>query len=194
MVQLDAQGRRFLFTGDLTGPNEAAVARICARGPPVDVLKVSHHGSRYSTTSSFLMGARPHTAVISVGRNSYGHPTQDVVGRLRASGARVYSTQKNGDVTVTVRAGGRWSWTFARTTEQVRRGVSHTSGGDTAGGAASSGGGAAAMGSTTVYVTRTGEKYHVKGCRYLAQSRIKLTPEEAKARGYEPCSVCRPPR
>lgn len=209
VVRLDAQSRRFLLTGDLTGPNEAAVGRICARGPPVDVLKVSHHGSRYSTTSSFLSGARPRTAVISVGRNSYGHPTQDVVGRLRSSGARVYSTKKNGDVTVTVRAGGRWTWSFSRTKEQVKRGVSRTSGGGSAatggvatGGAVSSGSGAAAAGSqggtapgsTAVYVTRTGEKYHVKSCRYLAQSRIRLTLKEAKARGYEPCSVCRPPR
>jgi competence protein ComEC len=205
VLLLNAQGRRLLFTGDLTGPNEAAVGRICARGPPADVLKVSHHGSRYSTTSSFLSGARPRTAVISVGRNSYGHPTQDAVGRLRGSGARVYSTRKNGDVTVTVRAGGRWSWSFTRTKEPLKRGVSRTSGGASTGagsGSSSGSGGAAATGgqagtapaSTAVYVTRTGEKYHVKSCGYLAQSRIRLTLKEAKARGHEPCSVCRPPR
>ena len=50
VLRLDAGGRSFLFTGDCTGPNEAAVGSICARGPPIDVLKVAHHGSRYSTS------------------------------------------------------------------------------------------------------------------------------------------------
>lgn len=47
---------------------------------------------------------------------------------------------------------------------------------------------------TTVYVTRTGEKYHREGCQYLRQSCIPIGLEAAKARGYMPCSKCRPPR
>jgi len=46
----------------------------------------------------------------------------------------------------------------------------------------------------TVYVTRTGKKYHVDGCRYLRQSRIPVALKDAKAQGYTPCAVCRPPR
>ena len=118
-----AGGRRFLFTGDCTGPNEAAVGRICARGPPVDVLKVSHHGSRYSTTAGFLDDARPRTAVISVGANSYGHPTQQTIDRLRSSGARVYSTQKSGSITLTVSSGCAVAWSFPRSSKQVTRGA-----------------------------------------------------------------------
>lgn len=45
----------------------------------------------------------------------------------------------------------------------------------------------------TVYVTRTGSKYHRSGCQYLRRSRIPVSLKEAK-RSYEPCSVCRPPR
>jgi hypothetical protein len=45
----------------------------------------------------------------------------------------------------------------------------------------------------TVYVTRTGKKYHSSGCRYLRKSKIPVTLKEAK-RQYEPCKVCRPPR
>jgi cbb3-type cytochrome oxidase cytochrome c subunit len=45
----------------------------------------------------------------------------------------------------------------------------------------------------TVYVTKTGKKYHRDGCRYLSHSKIKMTLKEAKAAGYTPCSVCRPP-
>lgn len=46
---------------------------------------------------------------------------------------------------------------------------------------------------TTVYVTRTGEKYHRDGCRYLSRSRIPVSLKDAKL-GYSACSVCRPPQ
>jgi len=49
-----------------------------------------------------------------------------------------------------------------------------------------------AVGSSTVYVTNTGSKYHEKGCRYLARSQIPIALESA-ARAYQPCSVCTPP-
>lgn len=45
-----------------------------------------------------------------------------------------------------------------------------------------------------VYITDTGKKYHREGCRYLEQSKIEISLEEAKRRGYEPCKVCDPPK
>lgn len=45
----------------------------------------------------------------------------------------------------------------------------------------------------TVYITKTGSKYHREGCRYLTKSCIPISLEDAKARGYTPCSVCGPP-
>jgi len=45
-----------------------------------------------------------------------------------------------------------------------------------------------------VYITSTGKKYHRDGCRYLSQNKIPIALEEAKKRGYEPCSVCNPPK
>lgn len=45
----------------------------------------------------------------------------------------------------------------------------------------------------TVYVTRSGEKYHRASCQYLRQSKIPIALNSAKSR-YDPCSVCRPPR
>jgi high-affinity K+ transport system ATPase subunit B len=50
-----------------------------------------------------------------------------------------------------------------------------------------------AFASTTVYVTKTGSKYHTSSCRYLNKSKIAMTLTEAK-RAYEACSVCKPPR
>ncbi len=47
--------------------------------------------------------------------------------------------------------------------------------------------------SVTVYVTKSGEKYHRDGCQYLRKSKIETTLSSAKARGYTPCSKCNPP-
>lgn len=46
----------------------------------------------------------------------------------------------------------------------------------------------------TVYITKTGHKYHRESCQYLRQSKIKTTLEKAKAKGLEPCKVCTPPK
>jgi len=46
----------------------------------------------------------------------------------------------------------------------------------------------------TVYITQTGRKYHREDCRYLGKSKIPILLKQAKARGYEPCKVCKPPR
>lgn len=48
--------------------------------------------------------------------------------------------------------------------------------------------------SLTVYITKTGEKYHTATCSYLKYSKIAISLADAKAAGYTPCSVCNPPR
>ena len=121
VLRLEAVGKSFLFTGDCTGPNEAAVGSICARGPPIDVLKVAHHGSRYSTSNTFLADTRPRVAVISVGPNPYGHPTPVTVGRLLAGGSRVYTTWKNGSLTFKVSQAGALSISFSRSPQPVKK-------------------------------------------------------------------------
>ena len=47
--------------------------------------------------------------------------------------------------------------------------------------------------SQTVYITKTGKKYHIESCRYLSQSSFEIKLSDAKTRGYDPCSVCKPP-
>jgi competence protein ComEC len=199
VLRLDVAGKSFLLTGDCTGPNEAAVGSICARGPPIDVLKVAHHGSRYSTSATFLADTRPRVAVISVGPNSYGHPTPATVGRLLAAGARVYTTWKNGSITFKVTAAGAMSVSFGRSSQSLKTAAGGGGGGAAAaaatGGAAAGAAGAAsskAPGDTIVYVTKTGECYHRAGCRYLSSSRIPIALRDARG-SYRPCSVCRPP-
>ena len=46
----------------------------------------------------------------------------------------------------------------------------------------------------TVYITNTGERYHISSCRYLRYSKHPVSLGEAKRRGYTPCKVCQPPR
>jgi competence protein ComEC len=195
VLRLEAGGKSFLFTGDCTGPNEVAVGGICARGPPIDVLKVAHHGSRYSTSAAFLVETRPHIAVICVGVNSYGHPAPETLRRLRAGGIPVYTTWKNGNIRFNVSAGGAMSVSFGRSSQPVTK-ASPASG--NASGSAAAGDGASARsstasGGTIVYVTTSGDCYHVAGCRYLSSSRIPIALRDARG-AYRPCRVCDPPR
>ena len=98
---------RFLFTGDAGDAAEADLLRATAgrsreRGLSADVLKVGHHGSRFSTSEPFLRAVAPSIAVISAGRsNGFGHPAPEVLERLERRGARVFRTDQHGAITVT---------------------------------------------------------------------------------------------
>lgn len=85
----------FLFTGDL------AKEEVFIPGEDIRVLKVAHHGSRHSTSGTFLDRMTPEEAVISVGKNSYGHPAQDVLERLEYRGVRTLRTDTSGSIVYT---------------------------------------------------------------------------------------------
>lgn len=98
VFELDYGSRSFLFTGDIEGEVEG---ELIAHARHVDVLKVAHHGSEYSTTEQFLQHVRPQYAIISAGkRNQYGHPHQATLNRLRQVGAKIYRTDQQGAITV----------------------------------------------------------------------------------------------
>ena len=91
----------FLFTGDAEREAEQAIldnnTDISAT-----VLKVGHHGSATSTSYSWLYNIDPKYAIISVGKdNDYGHPTDEVLSRLRDADVETYRTDLNGDIIVT---------------------------------------------------------------------------------------------
>ena len=91
----------FLFTGDAEREEEQ---EILDAGYTLEstVLKVGHHGSANSTTYPFLREIMPKYAVISVGAgNSYGHPTEEALSRLRDADVKVYRTDMQGDVICT---------------------------------------------------------------------------------------------
>lgn len=91
----------FLVTGDVGASIER---RLLAKTDLTDVelLVVGHHGSRYSTCEELLEQIQPETALISVGGNSFGHPTDEVLRRLAAVGAEVYRTDHSGSITICV--------------------------------------------------------------------------------------------
>ena len=69
-----------------------------------DLLKVSHHGSKYATAADFLERVKPAVAIVSCGEwNRYGHPSQVVLDRLKAAGVKLYRTDLHGEVTITSR-------------------------------------------------------------------------------------------
>ena len=93
-----------LITGDMAGQTEQLLAQTYPL-PDVEVLVVSHHGSRYSSDESFLRAVTPDNAVISVGDNRYGHPAEETLRRLQAVGAAVWRTDQQGSIRITVNGG-----------------------------------------------------------------------------------------
>lgn len=98
---------RALFTADIESSAEEILVDS-SRPLRAEVLKVGHHGSRSSTTEGFLAAVAPAVAVVSVGRNSYGHPHPDVLSRFESIGAAVWRTDREG--AVIVRTDGRRLW------------------------------------------------------------------------------------
>ena len=90
----------FLFTGDAETESESD---MIASGVDLTstVLKVGHHGSSSSTSEAFLNAVNPKYAVISVGPNSYGHPTEEVLNRLSQHGISVLRTDVSGTIVAT---------------------------------------------------------------------------------------------
>lgn len=95
VLLLEYKEQSFLLTGDIPADKESLIETHDA-----DVLKVSHHGSKTSTSQTFLEAMKPEDAIISVGKeNSYGHPHQEVIQALRDRGVRMFRTDESGSIT-----------------------------------------------------------------------------------------------
>lgn len=97
-----------LFTGDIGAEFEQYFTKSMSGN--YTLLKVAHHGSKYSTSDSFLDSSNPLMSVISCGKNNiYGHPHEELLERLVNSGTSVYRTDVYG--AILVRTDGRRVWT-----------------------------------------------------------------------------------
>lgn len=89
-----------LLTGDAeSGIEKQLLAAVPAHAFDVDILKVGHHGSKTSTTDKFFLAASPSASLISVGAtNTYGHPTSEVLERLKNT--RIFRTDQQGTISL----------------------------------------------------------------------------------------------
>lgn len=104
VARLDYGEFSMLLTGDAEEQTERE--RLIKNGANIraTVLKVGHHGSKYATSEDFLKRGEFKLAVISAGTdNRYGHPSQEVLDRLKAAGVRVYRTDFQGDIVISTR-------------------------------------------------------------------------------------------
>ncbi len=116
VVWLDYQGISALFMGDAPLEVEELLIRDNALGlfedrgvdlQSTEILKVAHHGSKYSTGEDFLQYLNVETAIISSGKaNLYGHPTDEVLQRLQAVNADIYRTDTHGNVVISISKNG----------------------------------------------------------------------------------------
>ena len=88
-----------LITGDMSASAERSLLRFAAL-PDIDILVVGHHGSRFSTSEELLSAVKPEIAVIPVGRNSYGHPSEEVLLRLDYYFINILRTDHSGHITI----------------------------------------------------------------------------------------------
>lgn len=92
-----------LMTGDLDFNTEKAMVDLNSKSRlKCDILKVSHHGSRYGSSEELLSCVMPKLAVVQVGKNNYGHPNEDTLNRIEKTGAKIYRNDKNGAVGVQI--------------------------------------------------------------------------------------------
>lgn len=95
-----ANGKSVLLTGDMEEKEEMAVLQAGV-DVDADILKVSHHGSRTSSSTGFLLAVNPSLAIVSVAaENSYGLPDEDVIARYAALGIPLRMTMGEGTIVV----------------------------------------------------------------------------------------------
>lgn len=191
----------YLFTGDAEREAEQAILNR-DEDISANVLKVGHHGSDTSTSYVWLREIMPEYAIISVGKgNSYNHPTDEVLSRLRDADVQTYRTDLNGDIFLTS-DGKTISITSDKTaskdeifkagevvTEKVTQATTQpvvTEKADNN-----------AAGQNYVLNTNT-KKFHYPSCSSVKQMKAKNrkdytgTRDELIDMGYSPCGKCHP--
>lgn len=96
-----------LFTGDADTHVEDNYVGTTLADRTVELLKVPHHGSRTGMNDAFVQWLRPRVAVISVGKNMYGHPSREAISLLQSVGSQIHRTDNEGDIEV-VSDGNTW--------------------------------------------------------------------------------------
>jgi competence protein ComEC len=167
-------GTSFLFTGDAERGEEQDILEA-GYGLSATVLKVGHHGSDTSTTYPFLREIMPKYAVISCGKdNSYGHPHDNLLSRLRDADATVYRTDMQGTITCTSDGKNIYFTTERNVNVQTNPAMPSEE--------------------ESYYIgNKNSKKYHRPTCTGLPLEKNRTlfdSREAAIDAGYEPCGIC----
>lgn len=126
VIMLEYADRKILFTGDIEyetgkkGAEQSFIREFSTSNPAMvdcDVLKVAHHGSDSSTSPEFLSLVKPEYSVISCGlSNKHGHPLDITLNNLRTCNSRIYRTDLQGTIILTIDSKGKM--TFEQQTKE----------------------------------------------------------------------------
>lgn len=100
VYRVEADGIVTIITGDIDSKTEKELVKKYKNTNilSADILKISHHGSKYSTSNELIDAVNPRIALIGVGENLYGHPDTDVIDKLHKNGIMVYRTDRHGAI------------------------------------------------------------------------------------------------
>ena len=186
----------FLFTGDAEREAERALLDSGAE-LKADVLKLGHHGSDTSTSYPFLREVMPEYAVISVGEgNSYEHPEEGTLSRLRDADCKILRTDLNGDIIISSDGEELTVTTDKTATEEQLL----TPGGKTQS-IAKPGAGESPEPTpaeteqpqsreTMVWIPKSGSKYHSDPDCSNMKDPTQVSLSQAESMGYTPCKKC----
>jgi len=200
-IKIIYKNNSFLFMGDTEALSESHITSDVS----ADVLKVGHHGAHTSTSQSFLNKVSPMYAVISVGKNSYGHPTDVILNRLNVAGVKVYRTDLQGTIIftsngniITVNTEPTPYQPVPATTQAPTQPPTPAPTAPpiitTAPATTQEITEALTSASVMVWLSATGSKYHrINNCGNMNPSKARqVTLEEAK-KNYTACANCKPP-
>lgn len=171
VLRVDYGDTRFLFTGDMETQAETDLLDSGA-DLRADVLKAGHHGSSTSTGYRFLSQVDPEYTVISVGAgNTYGHPHDETISRLRDAEIPTFRTDKLGTVTAVSDGNGiTFTWENRNAAPETPEAEE-----------------------TTYIGNKNSRKLHLPTCAALPDQENQVVfhaLREAEAAGYTPCSRC----
>jgi beta-lactamase superfamily II metal-dependent hydrolase len=202
IVRLTWRDRAALFPGDAEPETEQWLLQQYHGEPELlkaEVLKVPHHGGKYSSTTPFLAAVQPQWAIISVATvNDYGHPTVEAMGRLQQAGARLLRTDQLGTITLRSQDGRPWQLSTALQHPESAQpsparplGPTETTNATPAGEATNAAPSSGFVGSSRSSV------FHLPSCsavqKIVPQNLVRWkTRQEALASGRRPAEDCHP--
>lgn len=199
VIKVTYGSNSFIFMGDAEEEEESSI--LSARKDlSSDVIKIGHHGSASSTSNELLKRVNPTYAVISVGKNSYGHPTASTLNKLIQSDITIYRTDLQGDIICTS-DGKHIEFTTERSAKLDDIKITGDNQIVDGKGGAISVDAALSLSipmGTTYVINTNSKKFHYPTCSSVGDMKpknrrdVNETRDNIIAQGYVPCKRCNP--